>query len=269
MQKVSDSIGDLSCWQKLRHRALLVWHRLCGRDYGITVPMLGHPVTLLISNGRELKRVAEVSYEGLFLGRILESLRPGDVFFDIGANIGLVSLIVSTLPQFAGGVIHAFEPEPRNLDHLRRNFEVNRLQERAFAHGVALSRAEGMASLFVRGATGDGRHSLVSTKGARGTVEVQVTTVSHFCEKQHVLPTVIKIDVEGAEGAVLAGMEGLLTRGRPRDLFMEIHNKGGEDRMPDGSLIDGWLEERGYLRLWEERRGHGRHRHYRDRAAVD
>ena len=44
---------------------------------------------------------------------------------------------------------------------------------------------------------------------------------------------------------------------------MEIHNKGGEDRMPDDTLIDDWLAERKYERIWEKRRGHGRHRHYR------
>jgi hypothetical protein len=72
--------------------------------------------------------------------------------------------------------------------------------------------------------------------------------------------------VEGAEGEVLAGMDGMMNENRPRELFMEIHNKGGEDRMPDDKLIDDWLAERKYERIWEKRRGHGRHRHYR---AID
>ena len=49
---------------------------------------------------------------------------------------------------------------------------------------------------------------------------------------------------------------------------MEIHNKGGEDKMPDGGLIDDWLVTRDYEQVWEKRRGHGRHRHYRDKRAV-
>jgi hypothetical protein len=89
-----------------------------------------------------------------------------------------------------------------------------------------------------------------------------------FCAQKKVVPSVVKIDVEGAEGDVLQGMDGLFAQRRPRELFMEIHNKGGEDRMPGGELIDDWLAARGYSRVWEERRGHGRHRHYRDQSAI-
>lgn len=264
-----DQIGDeLSFGQRLSHRLAFIWHRLLGRDYAMTVPMFGQPVTLVVSTFREFRRAAEVSYEGFFLQRILSSLRKEDVFFDVGANIGLVSLIVTRQPDFAGGEAHAFEPEPRNLEHMKRNVAANRLDERIHSHGVALSKEEGTASLFVRGQAGEGRHSLVATKGSTGSIEVKLTTMTNFCRQQGLKPTVVKIDVEGAEGEVLAGMDGLIAENRPRELFMEIHNKGGEDRMPDDRLIDDWLTERNYERIWEKRRGHGRHRHYRDRDVT-
>ena len=266
---MSDSdlpVDELTTGQRLGHRLSFMWQRLLGRDYAMTVPMFGQPVTVVVSTSRELKRAAEVSYEGFFLQRILSSLREGDVFFDVGANIGLVSLIVARQPQFAGGTAHAFEPEPRNLAHMKRNVSANGLDEQIKSHGVALSKEEGTASLFVRGKAGEGRHSLVSEKGSTGSIEVRLTTMACFCREQGVTPTVVKIDVEGAEGEVLAGMKDMLAENRPRELFMEIHNKGGEDRMPDDTLIDDWLAERNYERVWEKRRGHGRHRQYTDRS---
>lgn len=265
MTESASSAQDLTAAERWRHRFAFWMYRLQGKDYQMTVPMFGQPVTLVVTTSREMKRAAEVSYEGFFLERILSNLREGDVFFDVGANIGLVSLIVAHQPSFRDGVVHGFEPEPRNLDHMRRNIAANGLENRVRAHDVALSKEEGTAELFVRGKAGEGRHSLVSERGSTGAIQVQLTTMDSFCRAEDALPTVVKIDVEGAEGEVLAGMDGLLKRHRPRELFMEIHNKGGEDKMPDGSLIDDWLGERDYERVWEKRRGHGRHRHYQDR----
>lgn len=258
---------DLTTLERWQHRIAFWRHRMTGRDYAMTVPMFGQPVTLIVTTARELKRAAEVPYEGFFLERILGSLRADDVLFDVGANIGLVSLIVASQPQFRNGQVHGFEPEPRNLEHMQRNIRANGLESRVQAHGVALSKEEGTAELFVRGQAGEGRHSLVAERGSTGAIEVALTTMDKFCQAYDVAPTVVKIDVEGAEGEVLAGMGALFERHRPRELFMEIHNKGGEDKMPDGALIDDWLAERGYERTWEKQRGHGRHRQYQDRQA--
>ena len=125
----------------------------------------------------------------------------------------------------------------------QRNLAANQLQNRAFAHQIALSREEGQAELFVRGEAGDGRHSLVAARGSTGSISVELTTMAAFCARKKVAPSVVKIDVEGAEGDVLQGMDELFAHSRPRELFMEIHNKGGEDRMPGGELIDDWLAE--------------------------
>jgi FkbM family methyltransferase len=259
----SAAIGDLSLGQRLRHRLAFWAHRLRGRDYPMTVRLFGQPVTLIVTAGRELHRAAAVSYEGDFLGRLLAHIQPGDTFFDVGANIGLVSVLVAAQPHGRTATIHAFEPEPRNHAQLERNLAANRLAPRAHAHAVALAREEGTAALFVRGSAGEGRHSLVAKKGATGSIAVPLTTMTAFCARHDTRPDVLKIDVEGAEGDVLAGMAGLLETHHPREIFMEIHNKGGEDRMPDGTLIDDWLATRGYTRVWERARGTGRHRHYR------
>jgi FkbM family methyltransferase len=254
---------DFSLGQKTVH--LLGWlgSRLRGRDYPVDVEIFGQRMSFVVRSRRELKRVSEVSYEGDYLRRIVAHLRKGDVLFDVGANIGLVSVILGRQPTMASGRIHAFEPEARNLAQLRRNLQVNGFGDRAVAEDVALAAAEGRATLHVRGPVGDGRHSLVASRGATGAVEVAVTTMSAYCVQRGVRPDVVKIDVEGAEGEVLAGMDALLAEGHPRELFLEIHNKGGKDRMPDGSGIEDFLQRHGYACTWRENRGSGQHQHYR------
>lgn len=255
--------GDFTFGQRCQHLLGWAWHRITGRDYRLDVTLFDRPACFAVTSRRELKRVSDVSYEGSFLGRILSHLQDGDVFFDVGGNIGIVSIIVGQRPELAKGSVHAFEPEPQNLAHLRRNLEINGFGERAEAHGVALGAEAGQADLHVRGTVGDGRHSLVAAKKSTGSISVEVCPMSDFCERIGVKPDVVKIDVEGAEGVVLAGMGPLLEAGQPREVFMEIHNKGGEDRMPDGQIIDDHLAQFGYELVWRERRGHGEHRHFR------
>ena len=258
---------DFGLGTKLWHLVNWATHRLRGKDYELGAVIFGRQIRFVITSRRELKRVSEVSFEGKFLGRILEHLKPGDVFFDVGANIGLVSVIVGSRSEMEQGRIVSFEPEPRNLAQLRRNLSVNGFGERAEGEGLALAGRTGTAGLHVRGPVGDGRHSLVVGRGATGVVEVSLTTMDDYCRQRGLRPDVVKIDVEGAEGEVLSGMGDLLAAGHPRELFMEIHNKGGADCMPDGALIDDFLSAHAYARVWEERRGSGRHRHYR--RAVD
>ncbi len=260
--------SDVTFGQRCKH--LLSWfgNRIQGKDYQLKVELFGKPAVFAVTSRRELKRVSDVSYEGSFLGRILSHLQEGDVFFDVGANIGLVSIIVGQRPEMASGKVFGFEPEPQNLAHLCRNLEINNFGDRAQAQGVALGADSGQASLHVRGTVGDGRHSLVASEKAVGAIEVEVVPMSAFCAEAGVEPDVVKIDVEGAEGVVLAGMEPLLAKGKPWELFMEIHNKGGKDRMPDGAIIDDHLGKFGYSLVWKERRGHGEHRHFQKLSEI-
>lgn len=55
----------------------------------------------------------------------LHFLRPGDLFLDIGANVGTYTVLASGV---CGGKIMAFEPDPRTLRHLQRNIELNQLE---------------------------------------------------------------------------------------------------------------------------------------------
>jgi FkbM family methyltransferase len=252
-------------WTRAGQEIRLWAARWRGRPHRVDLAVGDRRLTLLVTSRRELQRAARLAYEGAFLERILDHLGPDALFFDIGANIGLVSLLVAGEAGGAGRRVHGFEPESRNVAKLRENVLVNGLADRVRAHSLALGAETGEATLHVRGGVGDGRHSLATSSGATGEETVPVDTLAAFCRREDCWPDAIKIDVEGAEGQVLAGMAGVPLARQPRDIFLEVHAKGGRDLMPDGTPLDDWLQERGYTCGWRHGRGSGEHRHYRVR----
>lgn len=238
-------------------------NRLLGRSTISTFNLLGQSIDLNISTLRELRRANDIHIESELIDKMRPALQPGDVLYDIGANIGLISILSTTHASGSSITVESFEPEPRNYDQLLANVRLNKLEERINCHQIALGASEGEIGLHIRGTAGEGRHSIASDKGATDTIQVKLKTLSQFAEESGKTPTVIKIDVEGAEGQVLAGMEALTRQAPPREIFMEIHPKGDGDAMPTGELIDDWLTERGYALQWSNKRRSGEHRHYR------
>jgi hypothetical protein len=73
---------------------------------------------------------------------------------------------------------------------------------------------------------------------------------------------VVKIDVEGAEFAVLRGMERLLGEHAVRELFVELHPAGLQASGASADELRAWLAQRGYALAWQQRRGDEWHEHY-------
>lgn len=246
--------------QRLGLQARLAAARLGGRQPEIRVNIMDQWIRLNISASRELRRAGEHHLESAMIEHLLASVKPGAVVYDVGANIGIISLMLAL--RSGDCRVHAFEPEPRNFRQLNRNIQANDLTGRVSGHQLALSDGEGEVELFVRGTAGEGRHSIAARKGSTDSIRVPMTTMSEFARKTGESPDVVKIDVEGAEGSVVAGMEALIRTSPPRHIFMEIHNKGLRDRMPDGTPLRSWLESRGYTLTWEQQRRSGIHCHF-------
>ncbi len=241
----------------------LLLNKLLGKDTVLDFEPLGIPLRLSIEARREIQRVRAISEEAALIERMFDCLHDGDTIYDIGANIGVIALLLARHPKGGRSRVHCFEPEPRNFEQLLKNISHNDLSQRVSAHRLALSDRSGELDLFVRGGPGEGRHSTVASDGSTGSIQVSADTASSFASSSGELPDVVKIDVEGAEGRVLAGMSELMARGRPREIFMELHPKGERDRMPDGRTIEAWLGERGYHQVWRFQRGRSVHCHYR------
>lgn len=133
-------------------------------------------------------------------------------FIDVGANIGYFSCLMSKLAG-PGGKVLAVEPEPNNLKLLEQNLKINQLTNVA-VHACALGASEGSATLGLYKPANRGRHSILDTD-AKSTVEVRVRTLDDLANSSgsgDVLWSLVKIDVEGYEGFVLAGAKQTLPR---------------------------------------------------------
>lgn len=243
-------------------------NKLTGKPSVFEFTLLGQSVTLGIAAPREIRRAREIEIESELVQHMRGVLREGDTIFDIGANIGLISILLANGEKGAQSQVYSFEPEPRNFHQLSNNISLNGLVERVHPHQLALGASEGKVDLHIRGSEGEGRHSIATSKGATDAISVELTTMANFCQRENVRPNIIKIDVEGAEGQVLAGMDGLLQDAAPADVFLEVHPKGDGDLMPDGSTIQDWMLARGYELAWNNVRGSGEHRHYRHTSAA-
>ena len=149
-------------------------------------------------------------------------IRPGMVIIDVGAHVGYYTLIAA---KQAGptGKVYAFEPEPENHALLLKNIELNGY-ENVVAVKSAVSNHAGSTTLYLTGLD-NGRHSVYQHDlPARGSVEVPTTTIDDFLEAQG-WPEVnlVKVDVEGAELEVLAGMDRLLRESEGIRLILEFN----------------------------------------------
>jgi len=137
---------------------------------------------------------------------------------DIGANVGLVTLLLADKIQHA----ILFEPNPIAAARARENMALNRFGFEV--HELALSDQAGVVEIENAGGVDSCNRTVVGFTTSLPTISVQRTTVDNFLTAHAALPapiSVVKIDVEGHENSVLRGMAGLLETHRPRLVMFE------------------------------------------------
>jgi FkbM family methyltransferase len=150
-------------------------------------------------------------YDRRELDLVREHLGRGD-FVDVGAHVGLYT--VAAARQGPGRVL-AFEPNPSAREQLAANVALNGLAN-VIAVPKAVGDAPGSALLHVPRTPDPSFSSLAGGRFAEGEpIEVEVTTVDAEVEAAGLQPTVVKVDVEGGELAVVGGMRRTLERHRP------------------------------------------------------
>jgi FkbM family methyltransferase len=159
-----------------------------------------------------------------------ELLTPGDVFVDVGANLGYYSLLGSRRVG-PGGHVYALEPAPETYASLCRNLKLNRAANVTPLQAAAGS-AEGTAALFGPrpGNTGTSSLRRVSNAVVPGgevgdeSTEVRLVALSSLVPDEELERLrVVKIDVEGYEAEVLRGLEPVFERGLRPAVIVEIH----------------------------------------------
>jgi FkbM family methyltransferase len=148
-------------------------------------------------------------------------LRPGDLVLDVGANVGFLSVIAARLVGPAGRVV-AFEPVPANARQVRRNARLNGIKNIEVIP-VAVGDHTGRARLVLaRFAGGAALREAGAPPDACGEIDVAITTLDDWLAANgDRAPALVKIDVEGAEPAVLRGLAATLARAKPA-LLVEV-----------------------------------------------
>jgi FkbM family methyltransferase len=142
-------------------------------------------------------------------------LRSGDVLYDVGAHAGFVSVLGCRLVGPTGHV-HCFEPVPSNVAALRTNLDANDFHN-ATIHALALSDEDGEIRMHV------GERGITAHMASDG----DFVAVATRCDSLKLrAPSMVKIDVEGAESRVLTGMQHMLGAERPI-VVVEVHR--GQD----------------------------------------
>jgi FkbM family methyltransferase len=173
-----------------------------------------------------------------------DQLGPGDVVWDIGANVGFYSLLAARLVGASGSVI-AFEPLPENIEYLRRHVELNRSTNIEVLE-VAVGDSVGPGSFHL----GDNR-STGSLSMEDSDMSVPVITLDHLMrESQRRPPRLIKMDIEGGEVGALRGAADLLATASPivllathgadrhRECVQILHSLGYTMRGIDGRSVN-------------------------------
>lgn len=185
----------------------------------------------------------EINISNLFIN-ILE---PGDIFVDVGAHVGYYSSLAATLVGENGKVI-AFEPTPRTFLNTKKNlsFFTNTL-----AFNKALSDVKGSVAFVDYGPKYSAFNSLTArTEVDFNKINAEATTITVECDvldsvlASDLVPTVIKIDAEGAESTILKGGQKMIASSRPLITF-EV----GGDTVWNHSTTESFLflEKVGYL----------------------
>jgi FkbM family methyltransferase len=182
-------------------------------------------VRVLRGPARGKRWLASSSTRGFWLGfwelknqRLLASrLRPGNVVYDIGAHVGLYTLVSSTIVGDEGHV-YAFEPSPRNVQYLRQHVELNGLGNCTIVE-AAVSDRSGWQHFNPT------HHDTAGYICQTGAMTVRTVALDEFLwgEGERRPPNLIKIDAEGAELDVLRGGRRIVEEFSPM-IFLSTHS---------------------------------------------
>lgn len=150
-------------------------------------------------------------------------LAPGDTFVDVGANIGYYSLLAARLVGKSGTVV-AIEASPRTVDDLLVNLELNGVSNVRVVN-MAASECEGTAKIYRGHEHNTGLTTTLEGRGFDLEGEVHAAPLSAILKYEELQGArLVKIDVEGAEWSVVAGMESLIKGTRPDlEIIIEVN----------------------------------------------
>ncbi|TSD65863.1 FkbM family methyltransferase [Inquilinus sp. KBS0705] len=155
------------------------------------------------------------------MGFLLHFLRPEDIFFDVGANVGSYSLLASGICK---ATTIALEPSTIASSVLQKNVALNKLDSKVSVIAAAAGAYSSVSAFTKNEDTTN--HMLTNEELKHGDVEtVNVITIDSLSFEQK--PSLIKIDVEGFETEVIKGMADTLKQITLKAIIIELNGSGG------------------------------------------
>ena len=147
-------------------------------------------------------------------------LRPGDVYYDIGANTGIFSIDAACAIRDLR--VYCFEPQPKLAQNIRRSIGANRF-DRVSCIECLLGREDGEMALYL---TSHSIHASIVPRETRfQKIDVRMRSLDSLVRSREIEPPdIIKIDVEGAEIEVLSAASEVLSANEPSIIFEADEN---------------------------------------------
>jgi FkbM family methyltransferase len=162
---------------------------------------------------------------------LLHLLRPGDLFVDIGANVGSFPILAGAV---AGAKVCAIEPVPATFGRLLENMRINHLDDAVQCVNMGIGSSDGV--LRFSSDMDVGNRALADGEQRAGGIEVPATTLDALLAGRS--PRLLKIDVEGYEAAVLAGAGATLRDPGLLAVIMEINGSGEKYGFDEAQLYE-------------------------------
>jgi len=192
----------------------------------------GEEVKVEVTNTRDLSRIkAYITKEPETLNWITNFISKGDVFYDIGSNIGLYSIFAAKKHNNKIK-IYTFEPESQNFATLNRNIYINQMSEIITSYCLAISNRQEQDKLYIRNnlRSGEAIHGYKAAYDDQGNafnpIHIQGASsisLDEICYTNKVdFPNHIKIDVDGHEYQIILGAQKTLNDKRLSSICIEI-----------------------------------------------
>jgi FkbM family methyltransferase len=224
------SLRNLPFLGSLVHR---LSHQILSADEKVWARVeLGHGQGLWLElNPRTGQQYLRGEVEPAIQNVLAERLKPGMVFYDLGANIGFFSLLAARLVG-ATGKVFSFEPDPEIADRLRRNIGRN-----GFTNTMVVEAGIWSASGNVNFVAADlsspdrGVGKFVAGENAMAGTPTRSVALDDFVHSAP-YPDAIKCDIEGAEIEAFRGAEKLLEARHPM-ILCEMHSNENDKFLRD------------------------------------
>jgi len=184
-------------------------------------------ITLNIMDGVEAGLLSGRYYEPEVWETLKSFIQKEEVFWDVGANIGAISLLAVNTDGIKE--VHSFEPNPKVFSILKKHQALNQASKLSL-HAYALGEKAEIKKLYLGPLSNSGKASLIKENATSHEVSIECKTIDQVLEKGLPPPTLMKIDTEGWELPALKGGERLFKTRPPKAIVFENeYVEGGKD----------------------------------------